>query len=236
MHYLYLITREDGEKYVGVTDNIIRRMTQHRNGGGSRNLYNTTFSYVILAEGDRDTIYSQEDTAIKLYNSKLNLSPGGYGGSNSENLPKGSKRKNSKLNEFTVLQIRNKYASEPSLTQTKLAEEYNVGPATIRDLCAGITWKHVSGPLTVNKQVLTLSEDKINKMRELRAQYYSPMQIIEKLGYTQWEVFKFTSTPDRNEKIKIAKELFKSGNTINEVCKLLKIGKTTAAKYRDEVL
>lgn len=81
-HILYLITRDDGQRYVGITiDYRVRlRMNEHR---ASDRFKGYNFTYQILKEDeDRAVIERAETEAVAYYdtfNNGLNGSPGGKG-------------------------------------------------------------------------------------------------------------------------------------------------------------
>lgn len=81
-HILYLITRDDGQKYIGITIDyrIKNRMAQHKL---SERFKDHAFSYVILQEdSDRSTIEDAEPIAIEKYDTffnGLNSTRGGKG-------------------------------------------------------------------------------------------------------------------------------------------------------------
>lgn len=65
MHYVYLITRDDGEKYIGITNNISRRKAAHRLDDRFRD---TNFSMEIIFEDEnREEVESKETYFIEKY-------------------------------------------------------------------------------------------------------------------------------------------------------------------------
>jgi len=52
--YLYMVECENGTLYTGITDNLIRRMEQHRKGAGAKYVRMTKFKSVALVEEHTD--------------------------------------------------------------------------------------------------------------------------------------------------------------------------------------
>ena len=52
--YVYMVECENGTLYTGITDNLIRRMEQHRKGIGARYVRMTGFRSVALVEEHPD--------------------------------------------------------------------------------------------------------------------------------------------------------------------------------------
>ncbi len=179
MHYLYLITREDGEQYVGVTNNISRRMRDHKNGQGNIYLKNREFSYVILDSGDEDHIYSLENDAIKIHSASLNRCAGGK---LSDRDQRGVLNHTAKLNEQDVLEIRRLY-SEKDLSQSILADKYKVSREAISGIVTGKRWSHVGGATNYkrNEDIKTPPQviDEIIRLRKTNKTYDEIATILD---------------------------------------------------------
>jgi hypothetical protein len=61
---------------------------------------------------------------------------------NRGNHAKGTRHARAKLTEGLVLELRQRYSGGES-SYKKLAEEYDVHPATIREAVLGLTWRHI---------------------------------------------------------------------------------------------
>lgn len=171
VHYLYLITRADGERYVGVTKQPNRRYWEHKNGYGSSHLKNWDFTLEILAEGSESEIYNLENSAIIGYQCSLNKIVGGKFGHGLQ----GSKNGRAKLSETDVMII--KKLASTKLPQKDIAERFNVSRQTIGGIATGATWKHVEGPTTVGRTLVPL---------ELRG----TLKEMKKSGMTATEIAK----------------------------------------------
>jgi predicted GIY-YIG superfamily endonuclease len=145
IHYLYLITRLDGERYVGVTKDPHRRGWQHRNGYGSSELKGQDFTLEILEEGEESFIYLLEDAAIKAYKCSLNKVVGGKFGHGLQGIANGR----AKLTEADVYLI--KCLAAKKIPQKEIAERFGVSRQTIGGIATGANWKHVKGPITYGR-------------------------------------------------------------------------------------
>ena len=140
-HYLYLITRDDDAQYIGVTNNVPKRILEHYKGRGSKFLKNTQFSHVIIASGTSEYIYSLEKEYIETLRPELNIAKGGYGGNGSS----GSTHWNSSLTEKQVLEIKTILLADKLISYNILAKIYNVSYGTIEQIAYNNTWKS-TGP------------------------------------------------------------------------------------------
>lgn len=186
IHYLYLITRRDGLRYVGVSINPMYRFKRHILGCG--NIYlvgHSDASIKILSQGNREYIYNLEREYIKQNNPELNISEGGYGG-DSGNAAKGEKNGHSKLLEKDIISIRERvFNGEP---YKEIAKEYGVTYPTIYSACIGKTWKHVGGPISSfkpNKQQI------IDKVKELTSIGLSAKEIANTLSISVNSVYRY---------------------------------------------
>lgn len=159
-HYLYLITRSDGERYVGVTKHPDRRAWQHKNGYGSTRLKSWDFEFEVIHEGSESDMYAAEDAAIKAYKCSLNKIIGGkfgYGLS-------GSANGRAKLTEEDVYFIRILCANK--VPQKEIALRFNVSRQTVGGIATGTNWKHVAGPLTT--ACIRVPEDLRCQLRQMK--------------------------------------------------------------------
>lgn len=160
IYYLYLITRDDGERYVGVTKDPHRRGWQHRNGYGSSELKNRDFILEILEEGSEEEMYKLENAAIKAYECSLNKMVGGKFGHGLE----GSTNGRAKLNEADVYLI--KVLVSQKIPQKEIAKRFGVSRQTIGGIATGANWKHVDGPITYG--CIRVSEDLRCQLRQMK--------------------------------------------------------------------
>jgi predicted GIY-YIG superfamily endonuclease/DNA-binding CsgD family transcriptional regulator len=162
LHYLYLITRDDGSTYIGVTNNIKNRMSQHKTGHGSSELKNREFNYEILEKGSKDYIYSLEELKIKELSPSLNKAPGGYGGS----YIKGSEHWNTSLTDQTVLDIKEELLINRNISYKCLSTKYNTTESVIEQIASNKTWKHI-GPIIPPRYVMSKDTELQEKVRKL---------------------------------------------------------------------
>lgn len=181
-HYLYLITRDDKERYIGVSNNPLRRKWEHQNGYGSSNLKNREFKLDILLEGTEEFIYSKEPEYIIKFNCSLNKSPGGnhiapcIGELNGKAL----------LTERDVLFIRYSY-SDKLYDQNDLATIYQVDRRTISSIICGTTWKHVGGPIKTGIKRVSIKQK--NKIKEMFKEGMSIKEISKHLNIKYHTVY-----------------------------------------------
>lgn len=152
-HYLYLITRDDGEKYVGVTIDPSRRKLDHSKGRGSKHLVGREFSFEILDMGNKEYIYGLEAKAIQDNGCTLNIAPGGI---YSFNPVYGEKHPLSILSEDAVIEIKNELTKNRSINITNLANKYGVSRNCISAVANNHNWKDVG--LAVPKRVHVLND------------------------------------------------------------------------------
>lgn len=186
VHYLYVITRSDGCKYVGVSIDPQYRLQQHIMGQGSIYLVGEVEATIeIICQGNKEFIYDLERAYIKENRPELNISEGGYGG-NSGNAAKGEKHGHSKLLEKDIVTIRERAYNGESYY--KLAEEYGVSHASIYAVCTGKTWKHIGGPITSFKN---RKEELVKRVRELFDEGLSGREIADILPISQTSVYRY---------------------------------------------
>lgn len=183
MHYLYLITRDDGETYVGVTQYPFRRMTQHFTGRGSKELAGRVFIHDIIAEGSEDDIFKAEQEYIKVYKPSLNKAAGGWGGNTGGR--KGEENHFAKITNEIVLDIRNFAYNNPKMTQNNIAEMFNVSRETVSNICLGKTWTHIGGPIS-NRVSSKYSEEEFLEAYKLNP---SPSHLATKLNISRSTVY-----------------------------------------------
>lgn len=161
-HYLYLITREDGEQYVGVTSRIEKRINEHRTGYGNIYLRNSNFKYEILESGSKDYIYSIEDDYIIKYDAKLNRCKGGIVGGA---MP-GEYNPSAVLTANQVIQIKESLIKYGKKDYKFLAEKFNVAISTISRIANNQSWIH-TGEVIPENVSLTKREDIVSKVDKL---------------------------------------------------------------------
>ncbi len=188
IHYLYVITRPDGCKYVGVSMDPQARLHQHISGNGSIYLQGHVGSTIeIICQGNKKYIYDLERAYIKENRPELNISEGGYGG-DSGNAARGEAQGLSKLLEKDIVNIRERVYNGESYYD--LAIEYGVSHATIYALCTGKTWKHIGGPITSFKHK---KQELIKKVKELFNEGLSGREIAEILPISINSVYRYKS-------------------------------------------
>jgi predicted GIY-YIG superfamily endonuclease len=186
IHYLYIITRPDGCKYVGVSIDPSHRLEQHILGQGSIYLIGQTYSTIeIICQGNKDYIYNLERAYIKENRPELNISEGGYGG-DSGNAAKGERHGHSKLLDRNIVGIRERVYNGESYR--KVAEEFGVSHMSIYAVCTGKTWKHMGGPIVSfknNKQEL------VKKVKELFDEGFSGREIADILPISETSAYRY---------------------------------------------
>lgn len=149
MYYLYAYTSPSGKKYIGITDCVKRRQSEHaKKEHGSKN--NTTkfakairkygynnFTFEILdTSKDRETIEKLEIHYIELFdsiNNGYNITSGGsYGVA-----PR-------KLSKDVVIAI-DKDLSEGILSYGEISEKYKISPAMINKIKNRMAWSSILG-------------------------------------------------------------------------------------------
>lgn len=173
-YYLYLITRADGERYVGVTKHPHRRSWQHRNGYGNTELKGQDFVLEILEEGEEEYISSLEDAAIKAYDCKLNKLCGGKFGHGLV----GSKNGRAKLTEADVYMIKCLVAQ--GIPQKEVAKRFNVSRQTVGGIATGANWKHVEGPITYGR--ICVPQELRSELKQMKQDGMSVKEIAEAKG------------------------------------------------------
>jgi DNA-binding CsgD family transcriptional regulator/predicted GIY-YIG superfamily endonuclease len=174
IYYLYLITRDDGYRYVGVTKHPHRRSWQHRNGYGSTELKGRNFTLKILEEGSEEFISSLEDAAIKAYECTLNKVSGGKFGHGLVV----SKNGRAKLNESDVYLIKCLIAE--GITQKEVARRFGVSRQTVGGIATGANWKHVKGPITYGR--ICVPKDLREKLKQMKEEGMNSAEIAKQTG------------------------------------------------------
>lgn len=186
VHYLYIITRSDGCRYIGVSIDPIHRMQQHILGQGSIHLAGYKNSTIdIICQGNKDYIYKLEKAYIKEERPELNISEGGYGG-DSGNAARGENHGHSKLLEKDIVSIRERVYSGESYHS--LAEEFNISYTSIYAVCTGKTWKHVGGPITSFKNN---KKELVKRVKELFNEGLSGREITEILPISLTSAYRY---------------------------------------------
>jgi DNA-binding CsgD family transcriptional regulator len=235
---LYLITRSDGEKYVGITtQGLSRRIWQHKNGYGSSHLKGQEFQTTKILEGPEDKVSILEDYFINAFNCSLNKIIGGKFGRGL----KGSENGMSILKESDIPEIVCLY-TEKGLTQQQIADMYSVSRGSISPILSGKTWNNVSRDSVKSKRNL-VSQDNRKEILELWESGISNIDISYQLGIKYHTVYLYTknlpvvSNKQKNTR-KISEgtidriyELHKEGLKPQKIADHLKIGRTTVNRY-----
>jgi len=187
VHYLYLITREDGERYVGVSMHPDDRLLQHKRQGNIHLRGQENLRMDILLSGDEEFIYSKEQEYIEKYKCSLNIAPGG-GGAFATHSRVGTLNPAAKFTEQQVLDIRHRYANGES--QQQLADFYGRPKVTISKIVSGSTWKHVGGP--VSKKHSPSTPALISEMKKLVSEGYSYREVGKMLDVSYVTVYNHT--------------------------------------------
>ena len=242
LHYLYIITNETkGLQYVGVSCTPKIRIAVHLGGRGNKGIakhIGDKFTSKILCIGSQCYIYSLENKCIEVYNT---MNPNGYnvatGGALGGGLS-GIKNGMAILDESAILEIRNKYNS--GSLQVDLAIEYAVTPTTISHIIRGKTWESVGGPIQINKSNEKLSQEKIDKIIELRSQNLTFEKIAEIVGVSDRTCSnyiksnpnnKFKATRVSQETIDEIVLLRSRGLSYDKIAKIVGFSKFTCHKY-----
>ncbi len=234
---LYLITRADSERYIGITSRKLdRRAWEHKNGYGSSTLKDTEFTIQELMKGPEKLISVLEDHFIVSYGCSLNKIRGGKFGHGL----KGSKNGRAKLTESDIPKIMILYAE--GKTQQQIADIYNVTRGSIKEITSGSGWKHVTREPTISKRNI-VDTDSRDRIKLLWGQGVSNTDISESLGIKYHTVYSYTkdlplaSNKQKNTRkidaITIAKilQLNKKGVNSSKIAKELGIGRTTVNRY-----
>ena len=193
LHHLYVITRTDGEQYVGVTNDLDRRLYehQHTNRGNIHLKGESNLKMDIVVSGEREYIYGLETETISKYKAKLNIHPGGCFPHNEPNRA-GQKNGRAKFTEEEVIDIRNSHFNGES--QTSLAERYGRPKVTISKVVTGDTWKSVSGPISKpsqGKRPDALSEETKTQIKKLRKEGMSGDKVAKLLNIGKTTVYRY---------------------------------------------
>lgn len=185
IHYLYLITRDDGEKYVGVSHSPDVRVHAHIMGRGNKYLKNRKCSYKILLKGPEKLIYNLEPIFIEIFGT-LNIAKGGIGGACGDER-RGQFSSGAKLNEKQVLQIR--LLASQGLSDKTIAEQFPVSRTCIGDIRRGKTWQNVGGPLT--KSSYYKSNTVKNQAIQLAESGVKSKDIVKQLGISKTTLWRY---------------------------------------------
>jgi DNA-binding CsgD family transcriptional regulator len=234
---LYLITRADNERYIGITSRgIDRRAWEHKNGYGSSTLKGMEFSVQELIKGPESLISNLEDHFILSYKCTLNKVRGGKFGHGLE----GSKNGRAKLTENDIPTIMNLYAEGKS--QQQIADIYNVTRGSIQEITSGFGWKHVTRETAISKRNI-VDKDSRQQIKLLWEQGVSNSDISKSLDIKYNTVYSYTkdlpvvSNKQKNTRkiddVTIAKilQLNKDGVNSSKIAKELGIGRTTVNRY-----
>lgn len=234
---LYLITRTDNERYIGITSRgLDRRAWEHKNGYGSSYLKGEEFTIKELLSGPEKLISALEGHFIISYNCSLNKIVGGLNGRGLQ----GSQNGVSKLLETDIPKIIELYNS--GKTQKQIADIYGVSRSNIGEITRGNSWRHVNTDTVVSKRNLVDIETR-NKIKLLYSQGLSNTEISKSLSIKYNTVYSYTKDlPLNNEKTRntrrlsseiVAKilDLSNQGISVPTIAKQLAIGETTARRY-----
>ena len=147
---IYKITNKiNGKSYIGLTDDIKRRISEHKSKGDTTNLLidhvikkygKNNFTYEILEECSLDQLEEREKYWIKFYNSKengYNLTDGGDLHSVGENNGR------AKLTEEDIKIIRNAYNNHERQNEVYKQFKDKVSFTTFQAAWQGRTWAHI---------------------------------------------------------------------------------------------
>ena len=164
IHYLYLITRDDGETYIGVSKDPNRRKNQHyKSANGCSELNNRSFSMEILCAGSRECIYDLERKAVDLLKPSLNKAPGGRFAFNPS---QGDTHPFSVLNSEVVLEIKQILINNRNTNLNEIANKYGVSRNCISNIANNRTWKHV-GPSIPKRTCIENNSEFIEEVKDL---------------------------------------------------------------------
>lgn len=186
-HYLYLVTRNDGEQYIGVSSELSKRMYAHKKGYGNKNLAGRDFSYSILVEGEESFIYSIEEEYIKKYKCSLNVAKGGNAGPQL----KGESHGNALLSEIEVLAIK-ALLIESDLTYTQIADMYKVSKSTISNIANNRTWTNTGRFIEGKRKPNKINDTDKKKVIDLWNEGYPRSEIVKITGVKKTSVHTIT--------------------------------------------
>lgn len=191
-HYLYLITRLDGEQYVGVTNNPDRRLKEHYYGSGNFKLKGEKgLKIEILLTGEKGFIYAKEAEYINKYKASLNVHPGGCFPYNEPDRS-GEKNGKAKFTERDVIDIRLSYSKGES--QQSIAARYNRPAVTISKIVTGKTWPKSPGPIAKpaqGRRANSLTEEQKSQIKELHNKGLSGPEINELTGISLTSIYRY---------------------------------------------
>lgn len=242
LNYLYLITREDGEQYVGVTIDPSRRKLEHFKGRGSKYLEGQKFSMEIISEGDEEDIYALEKEYIQKYSPSLNIAKGGNKGPGFI----GEEVWTAILTEEDV--IRAKYLLlDINKSYSDISKELNISKDIIASISLGKSWAHILPELKLpDRAKQELSETTIAEILRLRKEGWSYTKIASQVGVSyntarNWCLRSGVVIENPTEIVNPRKLksdivdkillLQKRGLSQREIAKELGIGKTTVARH-----
>lgn len=191
IHYLYLITREDGETYIGVSKHPDRRKMEHySSANGCKDLRHRNFTMKLLCAGEKEYIYNLERLTIKEFEPSLNKAPGG---SFAFNHIKGEEHPFAILNDDVVLEIKNILVADRNFSIQKLADKYGVSRTCIAHIANNKTWKHL-GPIIPPKTGIATNEKFIEKVKDMWLnQRLTNKQIANMTGRSYATIIKITA-------------------------------------------
>ena len=244
-NYLYLITREDGAQYVGVTVDPSRRRLEHFKGRGSKFLEGKIFTMEILLEGEEEYVYAQEISYIKTHSPSLNIAKGGNRGPGFI----GEEVWTAVLTEEQVKEV--KYLLlDTNKSYTDIAMETNISKDTVSSISLGKCWAHVLPELVLpNRAKQEVSSKTLKEILRLRKEGLSYSKIAEKVGVSyntarNWCIRAevtienpiIAPNPRKLSSDIVDKilSLQKDGLSQREIAKELGIGKTTVARHCKE--
>ena len=233
MHYLYLITRDDGEQYVGVSKYPEERFKRHISiRGPNPYLRNKNCHLSILNKGSESLMYSLEKELIATNKFKLNTSPGRGGNYLGELHP------SSKLTKKDVILIV-KLLNEGMLSNAQIAKKFNVTKGVITQILKGKTWSHlgleINPPKTKDFDVDLIIRDFINNLgiEKILNKYYklTPKilySIIKNINRDKTRKARTPISKDEIDRIKMLKGL---GFSYSCIALDMDIGISTASKW-----
>lgn len=186
IYFVYCITNNiDHSKYIGITNNPIRRRQEHLSSSSNKYLNNAiklfgrdNFSFDIIHQCTLSTVDDIEKKYIETYKLNevhlYNISKGGLIGNGTP----GEDHWNVELTEQDVINIRILYASN-KLTQRDIAKIFDVSYKHISKIIRGERWVDVEGPITLIKQQISkvanrrkLSDNQVIQVRQEAMEEY----------------------------------------------------------------
>ena len=183
VHYLYLIVKDCGSRYIGVSTDPKNRFKQHLTGRGNPYLINSNSKLFIIDSGEKDYIYNLEIEYIEELKPELNRASGGQGGFTG-NYALGENHGNSKLTTKDIIDIIDSFNEGCSIKE--LADLYSISYSCCNRICNRKSWKHIDKP------VQKISKEKlIDTAKALKNKNVPISTIAELLGVHRSTVYNY---------------------------------------------